>query len=422
MIPPTPESPQIPDRRALIFILVTAFLNLAGVGLIGPVSPFLIAQYVANPDQAAFANGLFFTAYSFFQFLAVPGLGALSDRYGRRPVLLVCLLGSALGYLVTGIGGALWVLFAGRIIDGITGGNLGAIYAFIADITQPKERARYYGMIGAVSGLGFVVGPAVGGILAKIGGPTAPVYFAAAVTFVLVVVGYFVMPESLPRDKRSESIMLPQLNPFGQLLNSFKLPQLRWLLLAILFQALPFAALQSNVSVLSKDHLGWQAADVAGLFTVVGIVGIIVQGGLIRPLVKQFGEIKLAIAGAVIMGAGFLMIVPVPTPAGSGTLLLASAVVFALGNGLITPSLTALLSQVVSPREQGRVQGGNQSVQAVGRVLGPLWGGAVYVAVGPGAPYWTGAIMFAVCALAVIAAIPLVVTARAQQHEAAAGV
>jgi len=184
---PTPT--RIP-RNALIFILVTAFLNLAGIGLIGPVSAFLVQRYVPTAEDVAVMSGLLFTSYSFFQFLAVPALGVLSDRYGRRPVLLFCLLGSAVGYLLFGIGGALWMLFAGRIIDGITriidgitGGNIAAIFAYIADLTEPHERSRYYGLIGAVSGFGFVVGPAVGAALSQAGGPTAPVFFAAFVEY-----------------------------------------------------------------------------------------------------------------------------------------------------------------------------------------------------------------------------------------------
>jgi len=405
------ENQQGIDRFSLIFILVTAFLNLAGVGLTGPVSPFLVGQYVQDPNQLALANGLLFTSYSLFQFIAVPGLGALSDRYGRRPVLLICLVGSALGYLIFGIGGALWMLFLGRIMDGVTGGNLSAIYAYVADLTEPDQRTRYYGLLGAVSGMGFVVGPAVGGALAKIGGPTAPVFFAAVVTLLNALWGYFVMPESLVLSRRSESITLRQLNPFSQLMGIFQLPQLRWLLIAILLWALPFAALQSNLSLFSKDILGWQAADVAVIFTVFGLIGVLVQGGLIRILLHRFSETRVAIIGGISMTIGFGLLALVAVVP-SGTLILVGTAVFALGNGLFNPSLTGLLSQGVSPREQGRVQGGGQSVQAVGRVLGPLWGSMVYVSIGMGAPYWTGAIMFLVGAACIIIAVPALQAAK----------
>ncbi|MBZ0296783.1 MAG: MFS transporter [Anaerolineae bacterium] len=405
------------NRHALLFILATAFLNLAGVGLIAPVSPFLVGQYTTSPADLAIANGLLFTAYSFFQFLALPGLGALSDRFGRRPVLLICLMGSAVGYLLLGIGGALWVLFLGRIIDGATGGNLGVITAFIADITEPEDRTRYFGLMGAVAGFGFVAGPALGGILSGFGGPTAPVFFAALVTFLNVIWGYFVMPESLPAEDRIDRIGVTQLNPFTQLWNIFKLPQLRWLMIAFFFAMLPFAALQSNLSVLSKDYLNWQAQDVAGIFTVVGVVGVIVQGGLIRVLLRKTGEIQLTIVGMALMAVGFLMIALIPAIP-SGPLILVSSAVFAFGNGLLTPSLTGLISQTVGPRQQGQVQGGNMSVQAMARVLGPLWGSFTYVSIGAGSPYWTGAIMFGVAILCVIAAIPMLRQARAAVQQA----
>ncbi|MCC7209046.1 MAG: MFS transporter, partial [Anaerolineae bacterium] len=161
-----------------LFILAAAFLNLVGIGIVGPILPYITAQYVA-PDQLAAASGLLFGSFSFFQFFAVPGLGALSDRYGRRPVLLISLAGSALGYLLFGMGGALWVLFLGRSIDGVTGGNLSTIYAYAADVTTAGERTRFFGRIGAASSLGFVVGPALGGLLARIS-LAAPMYFAAA--------------------------------------------------------------------------------------------------------------------------------------------------------------------------------------------------------------------------------------------------
>lgn len=414
----TPAPKQGPDRKALIFILMTAFLNLAGIGLIGPVAPFLVAEYVARADDLAVANGLLFTSFSLFQFLAVPGLGALSDRFGRRPVLLLCLLGSAAGYLVFGIGGALWVLFLGRIVDGITGGNLGAIYAYVADLTEPYERARYYGLLGAVSAFGFIIGPALGAFLAaNFGGPTAPVYFAAAVAFLNAIWGWFAMPESLPASKRIGAIRIAQLNPFTQLLGVFRLSQLRLLLIAIFCWALAFAVLQSNLAVLAKDSLNWRAADVSGGFAIFGVIGILVQGGLIRRLVSRFGEIRVAISGTLLLTAGFALLALIPAVGSSWFLLMATAVC-AFGNGLVTPTLTALTSQVVGPHEQGRVQGGSQSVQAFARVIGPLWAGGIYVSISMGAPYWSGAGMFAVTGLCIIAAIPVVRAARAQREAA----
>lgn len=399
-----PTSTRIP-RNALIFILVTAFLNLAGIGLIGPVSAFLVQRYVPTAEDVAVMSGLLFTSYSFFQFLAVPALGVLSDRYGRRPVLLFCLLGSAVGYLLFGIGGALWMLFAGRIIDGITGGNIAAIFAYIADLTEPHERSRYYGLIGAVSGFGFVVGPAVGAALSQAGGPTAPVFFAAFVTLLNMVWGYFAMPESLTPEKRIDQIAMSRLNPFTQLVDVFKLPQLRWLVVASFIFTLPFALLSANLTVLGKDHLNATAADIGLVFTVFGLVGILVQGGFIRPLMKQFGEFRLAVAGAIISGIGLYIISTVPTVRQTWDIFLGSAV-FALGNGLLTPTLTGLISQAVGPRDQGRAQGGSQSIQALARVIGPVLGSAAYVQISPGSPYLIGGLMSVLVVICLTLALP----------------
>lgn len=395
----TTEIRQI-NRGALAFILTTAFLNLAGIGLIAPVSPFLVELYVTDPEALALANGLLFTAYSFFQFIALPGLGALSDRYGRRPVLLISLLGSAVGYFIFGLGGALWVLFLGRIIDGITGANLSAIYAYIADLTPPRDRTRYYGLIGAVSGFGFVVGPAIGGVLGRIG-PEAPVFFAAFVTLLNVVWGYFVMQESLPDEERIDSITIGQLNPLTRLTALFQLPELFWLLLAGFLYTVPFAQLQANLSVLAQDQLNWTTSDVAVVFTIIGVIGVIVQGGLIRVLLRYVKELPLAIVGVGFMLVGYVLIAQTPVTVDAIWIYLGSAA-FAVGNSLFLPSLTGLLSQQVEPSQQGRVQGGNQSVQALGRVVGPVIAGVVYGVIGPAAPYWLAAFLVALAAVSVL--------------------
>jgi len=393
------------DRRSLIFILITAFLNLAGIGLVAPVTKFLVERYVNDPGQVAIANGLLFTAYSFFQFLAVPTLGALSDRYGRRVILLTSLFGSAIGYLIFGIGGALWVLFLGRIIDGITGGNIGTIHAYIADLTEPKDRARYFGLIGAVGGLGFVAGPAIGGALAAIGGTAAPVFFAALVSFVNVLWGYFAMPESLRPEQRMAQISLIKLNPFWQLRDVFNIPQLRWLLLATFLWMTPFAMMQSNLAVLGGDWLGSREQDISLVFAIIGLIIVIVQGGLIRPLLRLFSESRLTLTGMIIFAVGLFFYGLIPTTRSNGTLLIAS-LILPFGNALITPTIASLTSQAVGPREQGRVQGGSQSVQALARVIGPTIGGYAYAEIGATSTYAASVVLVIVACACVLIALP----------------
>src|SRR5690349_22306911 len=198
--------------QVLVFIILTATLASMGFGIITPVAPFLISRYVSDPNQAGIVLGWLTSIFAICQFLSAPALGALSDKYGRRAILLICLLGSAVGFLLLGIGGALWVLFLGRIIDGITGANMSVGFAFIADVVPPGQRGKFFGMMGAIMGIGFIVGPAIGGVLATFG-VEASFYAAAALTFVNLIYGYFFMPESLPPEKRSQ-LKVAALKPF----------------------------------------------------------------------------------------------------------------------------------------------------------------------------------------------------------------
>jgi MFS transporter, DHA1 family, tetracycline resistance protein len=388
----------------VLFIVVTAFLNLSGVGIIAPVVPFLVGKYT-TPENSAFVGSLLFTAFALFQFLASPTLGALSDRYGRRPVLLVSLLGSAVGYFMLGIGGSLWMLFAGRIIDGITGGNIATIYAYAADITEPQNRTRFFGVLGAASGMGFVFGPIVGGVSSALfQSSSAPLYLAGLLTLANVVWGYFAMPESLPHDRRVTDIPLARLNPFTQLLAVLNIPEVRMLLVGTFLWAMSFAALQANLSFLTEEQLGWDQNGTYLIFTIVGIVGIITQGGLVRRLQPVFGEARLSIGGMALMVIGFLLIATVAATH-SPALLILGVIVTGVGNGLVVPSLSGLLSQLVSGSEQGRIQGGSQSVQALARVIGPIWAGWAYTQISGGSPYLMGAAGLFIAAVTVAVAL-----------------
>ncbi|MFN8531287.1 MAG: MFS transporter, partial [Anaerolineae bacterium] len=295
----TAEAPRI-QRGTISFIVITAFLNLAGVGILAPVMTFIVGRYVTDPQAHTWTVSLLFMSYSLCQFIATPSLGALSDRYGRRPILLISLFGSAIGYLLLGIGGSVWMLFAGRIIDGITGGNIGTIYAYAADITTPKERTRFYGTLGAASGLGFVVGPIIGGGLYSLTGLLeAPMYAAALITLLNVVWGYFVMPESLSAERRDPQMDWARANPLTQLISVFRVPQIRLLLIAILLWTTSHSVIQSNLAHLTEDQLGWLPAQTNLLFVLIGIMQIVSQLYLIRILVPRFGEGRVALMGMV---------------------------------------------------------------------------------------------------------------------------
>lgn len=392
-----------PTKGTRSFILITAFLNLVGVGILNPILPAAVGKYVPT-ENIAYQAGLLFAAYSLCQFLAVPTLGVLSDRYGRRPILLISLLGSAIGYLVFGFGGALWVLYAGRIIDGVTGGNIAAIYAYSADITKPGERTKFFSLVGSAASFGFVIGPAFGGLLSLINLNT-PLYVAAALTLINTVWGYFVMPESLPPEKRLDNITPRKLNPFAQLFDVFKIFQLRWLLIGIFLWTFPFAMLQSNLASLTEVQLLWTPAASSLTLFYVGSINVISQGYFIGRILPRVGEVRLTIIGIVIQGFGlFLMAVVAATL--SSPLVFVALFFTALGNSFINPALNGLLSQAVGAREQGRLQGGNQSIQALARVLGPLWGGWAFVHISPPMPYLTGAIMMGAAAYSVFTALP----------------
>src|SRR5579883_1600861 len=269
-----------PGRKALLFLMVMAFFNTMGMTIVGPVVPFMTLSHLSSPNDLALVVTWMAASYAICQMIAAPGLGLLSDRFGRKPILFFCLLGSAIGYLLFGLGGALWMLFLGRIIDGLTGGNYSVLFACIADITKPEERGKYFGMVGGFSGVGFILGPVIGGLLASIS-YSVPFIVAAVVFLLDLIWGFFFLPESLPKEHRVTSIRLRDLNPLKQIGNVFTMANLRWLLLAGFLYALPFAALQSNLTILMKDSLGWNATQAGLVATLVGVVDIAVQGVLV---------------------------------------------------------------------------------------------------------------------------------------------
>jgi DHA1 family tetracycline resistance protein-like MFS transporter len=379
-------------NKSFLFIIFTAFLSVMGIGIIIPEIPFIVQKYMphATNSAIAFNVGLLTSIYSVCQFFAAPVLGAMSDRYGRRPILLLCLLGSAIGYLIFGIAGSMMILFIGRIIDGLTGGDIGTIFAYLADVTKPEERGKMYGIVGAVVGIGFMLGPTIGGFVSLIS-LSAPFYLAAAITVLNALFGWFVLPESLPLEHRTSDFSLHHLNPFGQLRAVLSNTVIRTILFIGFFYFLPFSQLQGIAGIYAKDVLHWNPTSIGIFFFVVGLVDIITQGFLAGKLLPKFGEIRLIIAGLLVTGFAYVlnsMLVFFPVT----IFAFVAVIIYAFGSGLVEPSLGALISKSAGPKQQGRVQGANQSLQSITRMTGPLIAAYLYGFL-PNLPYLTCAVL-----------------------------
>lgn len=385
------------DKHALLFGLIAVFLCGLGFSIIAPVVPFLVQPYTSNPGEQAIVVTLLTSVYAVCVFFAAPALGALSDKYGRRPLLLLCLLGSAIGYLVFGIGGALWVLFAGRIIEGITGGSISTIFAYFADIIPRDQRTKYFGWMSAVVGVGTVIGPTVGGLLAKFG-YAVPMYFGAIITLVNVVYGYFFMPESLDKKNRLKEITLVRLNPFTQLAGVLSMKNLKRLLVSAFLLWIPNGALQAVFSQFTMDTFNWQPALIGLMFSIIGFQDIISQGFIMPKLLLKLGDKQIAILGMGSEVIGYSLI------AASALfsyypLFIAGMFIFGFGDSIFGPSFNGMLSKSVDASEQGRVQGGSQSIQALARIIGPIIGGQIYVSLGSPAPAVMGMIFLSAAIL-----------------------
>lgn len=378
------EPSKTPGKHALAVIFITVFLDLLGIGLLVPVAPFVVRQF----RDDALTVGLLALAFSLFQFLASPILGVLSDRYGRRPVLLISIFGTGIGYVMFGWAASLWLLFVSRVIDGITGGNISTAQAYIADITPPEDRAKNFGLIGAAFGLGFIVGPAIGGLLSKIS-LSAPAYAAAGLSFVTTVYAYFALPESLPPEKRiTRNLTHRDLNPLRQVTIWYWRPALTLLFSAAFLMNFAMAGLQTNFAVYSNDRFALGPGANAAIFAAIGAVSAFTQGVLMRRLASRIEPFRLVFTGFLTCAAGFAGIAAAP----QAWALYPACMAIAFGLGLANPSLVGLLSKRVSSDEQGVVLGVMQSLASIARAIGPVWAGAIYDFAGMASPYWAGAI------------------------------
>lgn len=400
-------------RSPLIFIFLTVFIDLLGVGIVVPLLPYYV-KIIEQADAAwlsssrALIVGALAASFSLFQFLFSPVLGALSDRFGRRPVLLISLTGTGISYVVfgladqllaMGIGTVLAVLFFARILDGITGGNISTAQAYIADVTPPEERAKGLGLIGVAFGLGFMLGPAIGGLLSMISLST-PAFAAAALTFGNVIFGFFRLPESLPVARRL-SVPFSKMNPASRLGTVLSNATIRPLLAGVLLLNFAFAGLQNNFAVFSDVRFGFGPTENAFIFAFIGLMAVITQGFLIRKLLPYFGEPRLAIAGLSMMTVGFALIAMAPV----AWALYPAMGILAAGSGMATPAISSLISRSVSPQEQGSVLGGVQAFNSLMMVVGPLFAGMLFDLIDPVAPYFSGALLVAVAGLVITNAV-----------------
>ena len=362
---------------------------MLGYGIMLPLLPFYVQ---AQAGGAAIAGALS-SLYASAQLFAGPVLGALSDRFGRRPVLLICLFGTSIGYLTLGLANSLPLIFLAVFVDGLTGGNLTTAYAYIADVTGADNRARGMGLVGAAFGLGLMAGPALGGLLSHYG-LSVPAFTASAIALSNGLFGYFVLPESLPPEKRIRKSAAEMFNWVRQFLGLFRQLNIRDLLLATFLLNLAFAGLQSNFPLYSNYRFQWDPQQNSYFYLYVGICAVFIQGFLFGKLQPYFGEKRLAIFGLVAMSVGLAGM----ASAREAWMLYPTVTLVALGTGTCIPSLTALTSFRVSESEQGRLMGGTQTLLSLTSIIGPAVAGISFEVIAFSAPYWLGS-FFSVLAL-----------------------
>ena len=400
-------------RAAVIFIFITVVIDVLGFGLVIPVLPLLVKQFMSgDPAKGAEMFGVFGTVWALMQFFFSPLLGAVSDRFGRRPVILISCFGLGVDYIVMALAPNIgWLLF-GRIASGICASSFTTAGAYIADVSPPEKRATAYGMIGAAFGVGFVLGPALGGLLGNIN-PRLPFWGAACLALISAVYGLFVLPESLPRDKR-DAFHWSKANPVGSLKLLRSHPDLLGLAAVNLFFQLAHVVNPSMFVLYTSYRYGWSTQTVGLTLMAVGVLSIVVQAGLVKPAVHRLGERGSLYTGLVFgaIGLGGFALAP------SGVWLWVALPIFSL-MGLFGPGLQSLMSQRVAPHEQGKLQGANGSITSIAGLIGPsifTLSFAHFIDKDrawtlPGAPFFIAAAMLlAALVLAILAGRPRQVT------------
>jgi len=373
----------------ILFLIVV--IDLIGFGIIIPLLPFYAEYFMASPTEV----GLIMATYSFTQFLAAPFWGRLSDKIGRRPVLLVSLMGLAISYILLGLSDTLLLLFLARAIGGFMAGNISAAFAYAADVTTPENRAKAMGLIGAAFGVGFTLGPALGGILAGSDPLDAdfktPAYSSAVLSGVAYLLTLFFLKESLNVKTRLKTA---KKHNFFRLVSQ---PDICILMTLTFLCTFAFAGLEATFAMWSKRQFGWGPEQNGYLFAFVGLLGAVIQGSLIGRLVKKFGEGLLMLQGSIFLFLGILLI---PFASSIGVLILAM-ILTGYGFSIMTPSLNSLISLKVSDQEQGEIMGVTRSTSTLARIVGPASAGLIFGVFGKDFPFYGGALimLFVICIL-----------------------
>jgi MFS transporter, DHA1 family, tetracycline resistance protein len=375
---------------ATLFLIV--FTDLVGFGLIIPLLPFYGEHFHASPADV----GVLMATYSLAQFIAAPLWGRLSDRVGRRPVLAASLLGATLSYVWLAFSETLWMLFAARALGGFMAGNIATAFAYVADVTTPAHRAKGMGIVGAAFGLGFIFGPAIGGVLAGHDPAHAdyrtPALVAAGLSALAMILTVALLRESLPKSVRLAHSRLPRSSRWRLLAEALRTPGVGRLIGIAFLATFVFAGMETTFAMWSRRQFGWGPEQNGYLFAFVGLISAAVQGGLVGRLARRFGEHRLVVSGAAGLALGMLAI-----PFASSVPLLAPAMlVVALGFSLMTPSLNSLVSLRVQSTVQGGTMGVSRSATTLARVLGPGWAGLLFEYVGKDWPYFVGALIMTI--------------------------
>lgn len=371
-------------NKRLFSIILVVFIDLLGFSLILPLLPYYAETFKASETT----TGILIASYALMQLIGAPILGRLSDRFGRRPVLLISVFGTFLGFLLLGFANALWMLFVSRIIDGITGGNLSVAQAYISDVTDEKSRSKGLGMIGAAFGLGFIIGPVTGGLLSQ-WGYAVPAFAAAAISFINLILIYAWLPESLTAEKRAQMNEKRPAITLNALIIAFKRPFTGSILITRFFFGLAFAIFQTIFSLYALAKFNLTARDTGFVLTYVGVLSVIVQGFLVGRLTSRFREDILITASVVLMGISLLGWALAPSVLWLYIIMTPTA----LSGGLLNTLLSSTLTKAVAPQEIGGILGLSAAVESSTRIIAPLLGGVLLQQIGAWAPGAFGAVV-----------------------------